>query len=146
MARRRSWDDALVQARARVEMVMHRAESLAPEDRELLRVLVAEGKSSRETAVLLGMPVRRLRRRTSALVSRVLSPAFVYVLRHRGSMPSTWRRVADACFLRGCTVKEASAELGMSEYSVRRHRVAIQALIDQEAREEAAVALRGVAA
>jgi hypothetical protein len=128
------WDARHLGSREAATLLVERANVLPAPDRELLGAVYLDSKLTIEVAALMRAEVRIVRRRVQALVDRVLSPAFVHVMRHGQEMAPMRRAVADAMFIRGLQKKQAAQELGMSEYQVRRHRVAIEALVEQEAR------------
>ncbi|MBL9032081.1 MAG: hypothetical protein JNM80_10300 [Phycisphaerae bacterium] len=123
----------LRQQREVTEMLLHRAEALAPRDAALLRAVLGDGKPAREVAVLLGLPAggeRAIRRHVSRLISRLTSPEFLVVLRHSQTWPAPCRRVATACVLHGLSIRAASRSLGISLHQVRAARAAVRALVE----------------
>ncbi|TVQ60364.1 MAG: hypothetical protein EA379_08205 [Phycisphaerales bacterium] len=114
------------------ETVLARAEHLDAEEASLIRAVYGQGLSVVEVARLRGEPARALRRRVRRIVARLLTGRFAYVARRRSSFTPTRRRVAEACVLRGMSLREASASLGISFHCVRRHMEAVNALSEQE--------------
>jgi DNA-directed RNA polymerase specialized sigma24 family protein len=110
------------------ELILSRAECLPRGDRELLRTLFAEGRSATDLAPMLGCPARALRSRGRRLAKRLLSDFFVFVLQQRASWPEPRRKIATAVALHGLSLRDASAELRLSIYTVRRQHDAVLAL------------------
>lgn len=147
------------------ELVVRRAEFLAPEDRALLRAIYADGLSIAQVALLRqtgtpesrsvaapgagtpgsaeearpgtsagsppGAGARRVRARVRALVERALSPMFVFVASRQADWTPTRRRVAQAVYLHGMTLREAASALGVSLHVVRRHADAVRTLAEE---------------
>jgi len=110
------------------DLIVSRAEWLAPEDRALILAVYRDGSTAEDIARLSGQSPRTVRRRLRALVRRALSSLFEYVLRHRDDWSPTRRRVATACVLQGRTLREASKFLRLSLHTVRRQMEAVRAL------------------
>jgi DNA-binding CsgD family transcriptional regulator len=115
------------------------AAKLPPEDMALLRAAYGDGRTAVELAHLLAGAsrtprgrddARSIRRRIRRLAQRIMSPRFVFVMRHRDTWPATRRRVAELCILQGHSLRDASKELGITLHTVRRHHEAIQALFE----------------
>ncbi|MFM9997044.1 MAG: hypothetical protein ACKVU4_14745 [Phycisphaerales bacterium] len=127
-------DGADLRRRRRRELVddiIRRAALLPPADGALLRLVFEDGRPVSEVCALRGgSTARGLRRRVRILVRRVLSDRFRYVLVHRDQWPTTRRRVATRCVIEGRPIRDAAAELGLSVYAVRRHKMAIDALCE----------------
>ncbi len=109
-----------------VHLILLRAQELAPEDAALLRSVYADSLPVSRVAALIrsrGTDVRTstLRRRLKSLTTRVLSPRFVFVMRHRRDWPPPMRRVAASCLLQGRTLRQAAADLRMSRHNVHGH-------------------------
>lgn len=113
-----------------VEHLLDRAACLPPDDLALLRAVYADGRTAVELAALMRCDARALRRRIRRLVERLLSPRFLFVLRHRDGWSATRKRVATACVLHGRSLREAAAELRLSLHTVRRHLDAVNALFE----------------
>lgn len=114
-----------------------RAECCLPDDRALVHALLRQGLSPKEIAELRSIPASTMYKRLKALVNRLNSPRFEFVLRHRDAWTPTRRRVATACVLEGRTLRGTATHLGVTLYTVRREMDAISALI-QEASAKAA--------
>lgn len=133
--------------REQIQLLLDRAElaELPANERALLHAAFVDGHSAIEIAALArsasGAPVggevvtaRSVRRRIRRLVERVMSPRFLYVVRHQGAWPQNRRRVAEACVLRGLSLRDAAAELGLSLHVVRRQHEVIETLFDAASR------------
>lgn len=125
-----------------VEALAARAEGLGEADRALVLAAYRDGKRAVELAPLVGQGPRQIRRRLRGLVERLMSREYACVLSRRERWTPIRRRVADACVLRGRSLRVAARELGMSLHAVRRHRDAVLALAHAE--EELARDRRGV--
>jgi hypothetical protein len=112
------------------ERIVHRADGVDPQDRELLRAVFGHGRSVAELARLLGpgVDVRRLRKRIRRLTARTLSPLFVFVWSRRDRWAADRRRVAVAYFLQGHSIRRVSRETGLTVHEVRQHRLAVEEL------------------
>lgn len=111
-----------------------RAQLLDPEDQALLRALFEDGRSAAEMARLIGVTARSIRRRVARLLTRIASPRFVFVGSHLDAWPRTRRRVATLVILRGRSARETARLLRISEYAVRCHLQAINALFESAVR------------
>lgn len=116
--------------REQIEQILARAAWLPDSDRAVLEAVFGEGKTVTEVAVLMGCPPRALRRRVRRLLDRVLAHRFVFVTSRIDGWPPTRRRVATACVIEGCSLRDAAKRLGISLYSVRRHHEAINAQLE----------------
>lgn len=112
------------------ELIVRRADFLAPSDRELIIDVFGRGRRTRDLAVLLRQPVSRVRRRVRALTQRLLSDRFLFVVRNHQRWPTLRRQIGTACILRGETTRDAAARAGASLHAARRELDAISALID----------------
>lgn len=115
--------------REMVDVIVARSSVLAPADAALVQSVYGDGRSIASVAVLLGCDERKVRRRVKRLVARLGSAPFLYVLSHRHTWPSSRRRVAEACFLRGLSIRQAADELKLTYHAVRRQVEAVGALI-----------------
>jgi DNA-directed RNA polymerase specialized sigma24 family protein len=146
------------QRREAVQVLLDRAQAaeLPSEQVALLRAAYADGRSAIEIAALVSAASidpthaadaprdptiprvsatpRAIRRRLRRLSRRVMSPQFIFVLRHRDTWPPSRRRVATACVLHGLSLRQAAASLRLSLYTVRRHHDAIGALFESVTR------------
>ncbi|MBC7771233.1 MAG: hypothetical protein H7210_01935 [Pyrinomonadaceae bacterium] len=116
--------------REAAEALVLRATWLPDCDRQLVLAVYEEGKSVIDLASLMKQPVRTLRARVRRLVERITSPIFAFVALNLDQWPMMLKRVAEACVVRGLTIKEASAELRISYYSVRRHLDLIRTMLE----------------
>lgn len=118
------------QTRTLSKDILERAVILAPAERRLLEATFHDGLSCAQLAAEIGREPRGLRRQVRALTSRVLDPRFPFVASLAPRWRPTRRRVAEAVFLRGLSLRKTARELGMSLYSVRLHRDAVQSVFE----------------
>ena len=109
------------------DTLVSRAQHLLPEDRALISAVYQDNLTAIQVAELTSVPARTVRRRIKALVERLLSPRFEFVARSRQRWSPTRRRVAEACALRGMTLRAAAEDLNVSLHTVRRHMDAVAA-------------------
>lgn len=102
-----------------------RGPALTPEDRLLLDLYFREGRGLEELALLQQVRPRRMRHRLERLVTRLASPAFGFILSSAVRWPASRQRVAEACFLKGLSQRQAAKALRLTIYGVRCHYVAI---------------------
>ncbi|MFI4898189.1 MAG: hypothetical protein ACIARR_10220 [Phycisphaerales bacterium JB059] len=128
-----AWDLRRKKRREVVDRIVEGSAWLAPAERALILAYYRDGQRVTEIARLANESVRALRRRLRRAVRRVLSPEFAFVVEAHGGWSPTRRRVARACLLEGRTIRETSERLGLSLHTVRRHHVAIRAMVEQRA-------------
>jgi DNA-directed RNA polymerase specialized sigma24 family protein len=112
------------------EAVVARSEWLPQDEQALVRAVFRNGQSAAQVARLMGVEPRRVRRRVHRIVKRVMAPTFVLVVQQREQWSGTRRRVAEACFVRGLSIREASIELGVSLHTVRIHCGAVRHMLE----------------
>lgn len=112
--------------------VADRSEKCLPSDRSLLRAIFRDGLRPSEVARLRGVTSNTIRRRIQMLVKRVLSPEFVFVMRHYKDWEPTRRRVGVAHFLEGRTLRSTAKKLRISLHTVRCTVVEIRAMCHAE--------------
>lgn len=122
-------------ARREIERVVENAAALPDPDRILIETVYRDGRSVADVARLSGDDPGALRRRVRALVRRVMSPEFAYVIARRHLFAPQRRVVADSVILRGRTMRETARAMGVSLHVVRRHREAITDLADAFTRQ-----------
>lgn len=110
--------------------IAERAEWCLPDDRALVQAMYQQGLSAAQIAQLRDAPVQLVRRRIKSVVRRVLSPRYLFVLRHRDAWSPSRRRVATACVLQGRTLRQTARHLQVSLYTVRRQMDAVSALFE----------------
>lgn len=123
--------------REQAERLLERAALLPDPDRVLLELVLREGRTMADVAAVRGVSYHALRRHFGRLLRRLASDEFVFVARqlsppHGGACP--WgpirRRVAEACVLRGLSMRQASRVLNLSLHTVRTHRHALSAMVE----------------
>lgn len=133
--RARVWDDAdlapaderRLDRRRAAETIVQRARLLRPDERALIEAVFAEGRTYRDLAHLARTRPDALRRRVRRALRRADSDLFRFVADRRRAWPPDTRRVARLWILEGRTLREVSAELGMTYHSVRKHADAVRA-------------------
>ena len=129
-----SVDLRLRRRREAAETIVERAAALAERDRGLLEAVYAKGHTVQEVARLLGQTqpseVRQLRKRVRRLVTRVSDPRFIFVLASCKQWPTSQRKVAERCVLRGESMRAAAADLGLSLHLIRQQCLRIDAMFE----------------
>jgi len=115
-------------SRSYAETLVWRASALAPEDRELIRLVWGEGQSASAAARLMGVPARRIRARLRRLGDRLTSRRYQFVLRERASWPRRRRKVASLVVLEGRTLRDAGERLGLTLHQVRTEMAIVDSL------------------
>jgi DNA-directed RNA polymerase specialized sigma24 family protein len=126
-------------ARDQRDRLVELAAGLPEPDRVLVELVIREGRPISQIARLQGVEPLRLRRRLKRLLRRLASDEYLFVSRHvlvtalRGEPVSHWpatrRRVAQACFMHGLSLRQAATALHLSLHAVRGHRDAVRALV-----------------
>lgn len=119
------------------ETLAARAEWCLPEDRALIHALLRQGLSPKEIAELRSIPPSTMHNQIKAILNRLNSPRFVFVLRHQDAWTPTRRRIATACVLEGRTLRGAASHLGVTLYAVRREMDAIKSLLEESSAKAA---------
>lgn len=114
--------------RDEAETLVARAAWALPEDRRLIEAVYREGMPARAVAELRGEKAEQVRRRLRRVVRRLLSEAFVFVLRERDGWPAERRRVATASVLQGRSMRDAAKHLKVSFHEVRKQMQVVDAL------------------
>lgn len=112
--------------------VAERAQWCLPDERALIDAMYRQGLTAAQIAQLRNEPAPLIRRKIRVVVTRVLSPRFVFVLRHRDQWPPTRRRIATACVLQGRTLRQTAAHLQLSLHAVRRQMDAITGMFEAQ--------------
>jgi len=110
------------------DQIVRRAHWLEPRDCELVLLMFRDGRSARSIALLNDDCPRQIRRRIKRLVHRLQDPRVAYVVAHHESWSKSRKSIARALFIQGRSIRETTDELGLSFYSVRKHREAIDAM------------------
>lgn len=117
--------------RADVEVVLRRAEFLDDADRFLLEQVLDRGTPIRQLAVLLGCSPRSVQRRVRRLTERLMSPEVARVLRRSDHWTPVLRAVGLALWVRGWTLHQTAAHLGLTLHEVRKNAEAVRGLVGQ---------------
>jgi len=113
---------------ALTDRIVKRAQWLEPIDRQLVLAMFRDGQSAQSIANRFGGCPRHIRRRIKKLVHRLNDPRLAYVVAHHEKWTKSRRSIARCLFIQGRSMRETTQELGMSFYSVRKHREAIDAM------------------
>lgn len=115
--------------------IIDRAQALAPDDRDLLIAVYADGFSVQHlartldpTPATLQTRAAALRRRVKRLTRRVLDPAFELVRTQSDAWSPVMARVGRCCFLQGLSIRETARHLRLSVHTVRLTAQSIRAL------------------
>ena len=110
------------------DRLVHRANWLEASDRELILSMFRDGHSANTIALLVDECPRFVRRRIKRLVNRLNDPRVAYVVEHHQNWSKTRRAIAQSLFIQGRSMRETTHDLGVSFYSVRKHRETIDAM------------------
>jgi len=110
------------------DRLVRRAHWLEPSDRELILAMFRDGKSAVAIAQLMNESPRNVRRRVRRLIERLNDPRVAYVVAHHESWSKSRKAIARSLFIQGRSMRETTEELGLSFYSVRKHREAVEAM------------------
>jgi len=111
------------------ETVARRAHWLDPDDRELVLAMFRDNRPAKAIAAMVHDDPRHIRRRLRRLARRLLDPRVAYVVAHRNAWSPSRQAVAHMLYIQGRPMRQVSDKLGMTLYSVRQHRDAIEAMI-----------------
>ncbi len=123
------------------EIIRERCRALNADDRATVSSIVLAGATARHIAALTGQNERSLRRKVRRILRRVLSVNFAFVVAHQREWTMQRRRVGQACFIDGLSLRGAAAQLGIPLHGVRKHHHAISCMAEQ-AKEAAKAAQR----
>ncbi|MDF1809426.1 MAG: hypothetical protein P1U42_07000 [Phycisphaerales bacterium] len=110
------------------DRLVRRAHWLEPADRELVLAMFRDGKSAVTISQLMNESPRNIRRRVRKLIERLNDPRVAYVVAHHKGWSKSRRAIAHSLFIKGKSMRETTEELGLSFYSVRKHRETIEAM------------------
>lgn len=110
------------------DRIVARAIWLEVDDREVVLSMFRDGQSANIIAHRLNQDPRQVRRRIKKLVNRLNDPRIAYVVAHHEQWSKTRRSIAQSLFIQGRSIRETVDDLGVSFYSVRKHREAIDAM------------------
>ena len=112
------------------ERILGRAEYLEPADRALLEQVLERGVPPRQIAVLSGVSTRTVQRRVRNLMRRLTDPRVVCVLGEHRKWDRPTRAVALGVWVRGWTLRQTAARLGLTLHNVRQHVLTVRGRID----------------
>ncbi len=115
---------------SQVDVIVRRAVWLDKPDCELVLAMFRDGRSATALSDLVGTPPRSLRRHIKQLVQRLNDPCVAYVVAHQAQWSRSKRAIARSIYIQGRSMRETADELGISFYSVRKHRESIEAMCE----------------
>ena len=121
-------------ARRLVEAICEGARYLPDDQKALMSDIFERGEPIARVATRRAQCPRGLSRRVHRIAARVLDPRFRYVAEHQSHWRPTRRQVASACIIEGLSIREAAQKLQLSQYTVRKHKEAIDALCEEVTR------------
>lgn len=110
------------------ERLVDRSAHLPSRDRVLIEQVYGNGVSMTDVARLTGEPARRVQRRVSALVRRVESPLYKFMIVHGESLDQPIRRTAQCVVFEGMSLRAAARVCGVSLHRVRQRIQFVRAL------------------
>ena len=108
--------------RDKLAMALEYAEHLAVPECDILHAIAEQGFTVKALARISGRSERDIRRTLTSVAARADAPLFRFVVKTRMAMPPRLRAVAEAIVLRGASLRQAAAELGLTVWAVRMHR------------------------
>jgi len=111
-----------------IDHIVRRAHWLEANDRELVMAMFRDGQSARAIAEQHDLCPRQTRRQIKKLIHRLSDPRVAYVIAHHDQWSKSRRSIAHALYIQGRSMRETTDELGLSFYSVRKHREEIDAM------------------
>lgn len=118
-------------SRRLIELIRDASQHLPEAERSLICDIFERGQPISKVAREVSEDPRKLGRQVRRITQRVLDPRFRFVAAHQGRWRPTRRRVASACVLEGLSIREAAEKLKLSQYTVRKHKEAIDALCEE---------------
>lgn len=123
------WISRQGETRDLADVILALGPTLDRRDYALLDAAIIRGTSIILLAALREETPATTRRRVKLLLRLVLAFEYEFVIRNRRTWPSRTRVVADACILRGLSIRRAAAALRISPDIVRRERRRVMRLI-----------------
>ncbi len=114
------------------ETVINRAEWLGDPDRRMVIAVFGDGLSAAAVAALQQQNARQVRRVVARAAARLLEPIAVFVATRSGEWPNSRAEVGRAIYHHGRSLRETAGVLGLSLYTVRKHRDAIEGIFESE--------------
>jgi DNA-directed RNA polymerase specialized sigma24 family protein len=111
------------------DVVESRAALLSPVDRDLVEAVLVRGQTTRSLARLMGMSPRGVRDRVNRLTKRMASRAFIDAARSLPYLSPEDAALATLRFCQGYRLRGLCEKLGVSEHTVRRRLVRVEAEI-----------------
>lgn len=126
--RERTEDLRRTPTRLVAEYVAARRELLPVEERALVEQVFVQGRAMSDLAALTGTTTRGMRRRVKKVVERITARTFDLVAFHSAGWPTVMIAVGTAVYIRGRTIRQAAAELGLPYRAALVHAKAIKAV------------------
>jgi transposase len=105
--------------REQVDQLLAMAEYLAPDDRALIEAIYGRGLSVRQVARAGCVTPGRITRRLRRLMQRLASPTFRLALTDSQDWPAQRRRIAEMALVKGVSLRDTAASVGVSLYRER---------------------------
>lgn len=121
--------DRRIGQRDDIEFILAMARHLSRSDRELIDYLFREGRTAADYARLSRRNIRTTQKRVNAILKRIYSPEFQYLLAHELVLPREYHATARRLFLEDQGLRATARLTGMTLHAVRRHRTEIAALL-----------------
>ncbi len=118
------------------DRLIKRAHWLEPHDRELILAMFRDGQTANTIALRTRQCPRHTRRKIKQLVRRLNDPRVAYVVTHHEHWSRSRKAVARSLFIQGQSIREVTQELGISFYTVRKHREDINAMFQESNRAQ----------
>lgn len=111
------------------EFILDMASHLTRGDRMMIELIYRDGRSAAEVACLSRRHVRTVQSRSKAVVKRIYSRDFQYLVAHESLLPRDLQASARRLILEGRGLRGTARLTGHSLHVVRRHQIQIKALL-----------------
>lgn len=112
------------------DVLIHRAELLAPEDRALVEAILVRGQTAESVSRLTGQSSRTICNRIRKIARRLASRKFIYAARALPYLSDEDAILARRHFCAGVSLRRLACEMDSSEYAIRRKLNQLAAQID----------------
>lgn len=118
-----------IDQRGEAEFILAMAPHLADRDRVLIEYLYRDGHSAADYARLVRRNARAVQKRVNALLDRIYSREFAFLLVCPDALAPEHRATARRLFVEGRGLRETARLTRRSLHTVRQHRLEIAALL-----------------